>query len=114
MIYLAIPYSNQPDHKEVFKLATEIAAHLISIGLHVYSPITHCHPIHQVADLPKEFKFWRDYDFWFGDRCEAVWVVKLPGWMQSKGVTAEFQRARTKEIDVRYFEPHELLNYEVS
>lgn len=94
MIYLACPYSHpDPRVREYrFEAANWAAAKLMSEGHHVFSPISHSHPIAQYG-LPKNWDFWRDYDELFVKLCTRVVVLKLDGWRKSVGVMAEIALA---------------------
>jgi len=61
MIYLATPYSDpDPEVREFrYREVNKAAAQLISEGHHVFSPISHTHPIAQAGDLPTGWDYWR-------------------------------------------------------
>jgi hypothetical protein len=91
MIYLAIPY-NHPDpevREKRFKLANRIAGQLIKIGLGVFSPISHGHPIANEMGLGLAFETWQKIDYKLMDMCDIMLVVKTDGWKQSKGLRHE-------------------------
>ena len=96
-IYLACPYSDPSPRVRRFRfgVVTEVAGLLMADGHHVYSPITHCHPIAEAVDLPKSFDYWRAYDLTFIDHWAThLSVLTLDGWERSKGVLAEMEHAR--------------------
>lgn len=100
MIYLAGPYSH-PDHHvrcERFRALTELAARLLKIGINVYSPITHSHPMTEFLDLPTGWEFWERVDREYINRCELMLVATLDGWKQSVGVQAEIVIAKKLNI----------------
>ena len=64
MIYLACPYSD-PDPEvrhDRFMKANRQAALLMAEGLHVFSPISQCHPIALQGRLPTDWNYWKEYD----------------------------------------------------
>ena len=64
MIYLACPYSH-PDRTvrlARFDAANRAAGALMREGYHVFSPISHTHPIAEACELPLDFSFWEQYD----------------------------------------------------
>ena len=94
-VYLATPYSHAKPTVRVqrFNKINEVAAKLMAEGIHVYSPISHTHPIAEAGDLPKGWDFWEQYDRHFIAWCDEVWVYCGEGWQESKGVQAEMRIA---------------------
>jgi len=95
-IYIASPYTSS-DPVEViqrYEAVLKFAAEQVNKGLVVYSPIVHCHPMAVQYELPKDFKFWEEFDKAMIDACTEVWVLTLHGWSASKGVAMEIQHAR--------------------
>ena len=68
----------------------------------VYSPISHSHPIAVQCDLPLDYDHWEEADKAFIDWCDAVYVVRIPGWKKSTGVTKEIEYARSQGKGVIY------------
>ena len=103
LIYLAVPYLH-PDPKvrqRRFEQANRVAAELMRAGVHVFSPISHVHPIAQHG-LPIGWDFWEAYDRRFVSVCKAMVVLQLRGWEQSKGVQSEIQIMRSLGRPVFY------------
>lgn len=94
MIYLASPYSHpDPAVREVrFQAACRKAAEMIRYGIIVFSPIAHAHPI-AAHGLPGGWAFWVEYDRAFIEMCAEMWVLRLNGWRESRGVQAEIEVA---------------------
>ncbi|RKY70130.1 MAG: hypothetical protein DRP97_04255 [Candidatus Latescibacterota bacterium] len=94
-IYLASPYSAiNPAIREARHLSVcRKAGELMRAGYIVFSPIAHSHPIAEVCELPKDWEFWKKYDKTFIDWCDELWILMLPGWKTSKGVSAEVELA---------------------
>lgn len=78
-------------------------------GLHVYSPIVHCHQLALLADLPKDNAFWREYNLIMLTAAETMGVLMLPGWQDSLGVADEIKSANTLRTTILYIEPKEKL-----
>ena len=95
VIYLASPYSHpKPEVREWrYERACEVAALLMSDGHLVYSPIAHSHPLTRHG-LPTNWEYWRAMDEAMLSMCQALVVVRLSGWEQSRGVQAELSLAR--------------------
>ena len=105
-IYLATPYSD-PDPAVMesrFDTACRVAGALMAKGHLVFSPIAHTHPIAVRCELRREWEFWQRYDYAMLMAADRLLVVKMPGWEQSKGVTAEIRIAREMAIPVEYLE----------
>ena len=105
MEYLAVPYTH-PDPKVMayrFRVATQIASKLFMAGRKIYSPISHSHPIAQYG-LPKDWEFWQEYDREMLSHCSRLIVVKMDGWLQSKGIKAEVMMAHELGIEIEFME----------
>lgn len=117
MIYLAAPYSTglDPDtdpilaQEQRFAAITEACAKLRIKGHMVYSPITMGKPMEQYLPqhLVEDHSFWMDHCYHMLELCEEVWVLTLPGWQESRGVTLEREWAWAK-VRVRYVDPYSL------
>ncbi|RIK72916.1 MAG: DUF1937 domain-containing protein [Planctomycetota bacterium] len=109
MIYLASPYGH-PDAtvREVrFQQACRAAATLMRCGIPVFSPVAHSHPIAQHG-LPTSWEFWRAVDLEYLLQCEALVLLRLPGWERSVGVRAEIALARQWGMPVIELDPKAL------
>lgn len=96
LTYLAIPYSH-PDptvREERFRLANIAAATLLNAGEQVFSPISHSHPIAEAGGLPTGFEYYEAFDMAILGICKNLVLLMIPGWSESKGVTAELEMAR--------------------
>lgn len=111
MIYLAGPYTH-PDpfirhlRHEQLRYA---AGQLMACGYHVYSPITHGHPVAEVCDLPTEWDYWMHSCLHHIGHCSQVVVLELDGWDDSVGVCTEIETARVHGVPVNYLPWGELL-----
>lgn len=103
LIYLASPYSSPSPavQEKRFQHACDAAAHFIREGRFVFSPIAHTHPISSWG-LPGDWKFWSEFDRMMIERCDELWVLRLPGWGRSVGVAAEVKTASELAMVVRY------------
>ena len=107
LVYLATPYTHtDPEIQEARFMAVNIkAGELMAQGVHVFSPISHTHPIAQASELPTNWEFWKQYDFAILVHCCKVIVLCLHGWRESVGVAAEIAMAKELGIPVEYHEP---------
>lgn len=96
MIYIASPYShpNPGVRQERYLLVRLYTARLLAAKSWCYSPIVHCHDLANAHDLPTDAAYWLEYDFHVLERCDALHVLSLPGWEDSKGVQAEIAHWR--------------------
>lgn len=102
--YLATPYTLfDKGLEQAFIEAAEITAKLLKRGLFVFSPIAHSHCVasHGAMD-PKDHALWMPLDMAILDRCDALLVVMMPGWRESRGVTEEIARATETGKPVTY------------
>ncbi len=103
MIYLASPYSH-PDEavrEQRYELACEATATLLKLGLVVFSPIVHGHPLVKYG-LATGFAGWEEIDREYISRCDELVVLMIDGWRESEGVRAEVEVAHEFRKCVRY------------
>ena len=106
LVYLAVPYSH-PDERvrqERYEAVTKAAGFLMNEGYIVFSPITHCHHIKQICDLPTGWEYWEAFDRAYLKHCSKLIVLKLHGWEDSVGVNAEIDIAKEMGIEIEYMD----------
>ena len=106
VIYLSTPYTH-PDPEIVdarYTAALEITARFIKAGIVFFSPIVHSHPL-VPYQMPSDWAHWRNIDLAYLERCDALYVAKLPGWEKSVGVRAEILAAQNLGMPVLFFDP---------
>ena len=110
LIYFASPYSSKNPASDVklfeenyrYERVMSIAAYHMRLGVHVFSPIVHCHPMACKFGLPKDWEYWQTYLKLMLARCDELWVVMLDGWKESVGVQAEIDLAVELGIGIKY------------
>lgn len=110
MIYLACPYSHENVDviRRRYELVTKVAGWLMMpdypLGRYVvFSPITHSHPIAEMSNIPQfDWEFWQYQDFEMIRRCDELWVLGIPGWRESTGVTDELKLAKELRMTRRW------------
>lgn len=105
LTYLTCPYSHRdPAVLEArFSHATRACAWLISeFGWNCFSPITHSHPLHQLANMRGDWAFWSKIDYDYLNLSERLVNLMLPGWQDSVGVTAENKIMRGLQRPILY------------
>lgn len=92
LAYLATPYSKYKngDLNAAFIDASKLAARLLTIGVKVYSPIAHTHPlaIHGGLD-PLDHAIWLPFDETMMNVSNVLIVAHMEGWRESFGITHE-------------------------
>lgn len=100
LAYLASPY-NHPSpavrHRR-FVDACVAAGRLLKVGINVYSPIAHTHPIAELVELGKGWKFYCEFDLAVLSRCNLMFILQIEGWIDSVGMNAEASYARDNGI----------------
>jgi len=106
LVYLATPYSHpEAAIREMrFEEVNRVAADMMRRGEHVFSPISHTHPIALAGDLPKGWDFWQDYDRAILSSCYKLVVLMQDGWRESVGVQAEISIARDMGLPVEFMD----------
>lgn len=102
--YLAVPFShrNHTVKWNRFVACTKVAARMTESGITVFSPITHSAPMELLAGVKGTWDMWRVHDFRYIGCCKEMFVLCLPGWESSLGVTAEREHATELGMPVYY------------
>ncbi|HCE08748.1 MAG TPA: hypothetical protein DEQ40_09145 [Oxalobacteraceae bacterium] len=103
-VYVATPYSKYDGGLDAaFVEACKATAELIRRGIAAYSPIAHTHPvaIHGCID-PLDHDRWMALDAAMMDAASELYVIKMPGWDQSKGVAIEIETFRAAGKPIRF------------
>ncbi len=108
-IYLASPYTAYRDDgsldailmSERHKFVTECFANLVKAGLTIYCPITMTHPV-DILSNGLGATFWYEFGKPFLQHMSMLFVLMLPGWEKSEGVTGEIEVAISRKIPIVY------------
>ncbi|RPI88718.1 MAG: DUF1937 family protein [Chloroflexi bacterium] len=94
-IYLAGPFYHKcPAIMEMrFLMLNYKAGELIRDGHIVFSPISHSWPIQKEGLTEHTHEVWLKQDYAFIEWCDELWVLDLPGWEESFGVSREVEYA---------------------
>lgn len=101
MIYLAQPFKhNDPEVMENrYKFAVDFTAKKHERGYRIYSPIVHSYHLNQAFKKgPKDFSFWRIFDFHMLSKADQLWILTMDGWRESEGVQTEMDFAKALGI----------------
>lgn len=107
LIYVASPYSHDDEsvREARFVEVCKASALLLSLGLKVFCPIAHTHPIIKHGNMGYGFEHWKELDALMVYKSDLLLVLMLPGWQLSKGVAAECEMARCCGIGVLHRPP---------
>ena len=111
LYYFAHPYTvkdvngrnNHYSEKLNFKLSAIRAGKLLESGWNVYSPITHCHPIHIANNnfiYNEEYKLWMKLDQLIIENTRFNGIILAPGWEKSSGCVAEKELFESKSLEI--------------
>lgn len=111
LVYLASPYTHKDKAVEVQRYEAVLAAWRWLLennaDYHYFVPII---PSHQLCvggrTLPGDWKFWAAFDSMMISRCDEFWVLTLPGFKESVGVTAERKLAAELGLPIRFLVPN--------
>ena len=106
-IYLASPYTheNHKVMKERVEAVTDATMALLKRGLFVFSPVVATAQLESRGE-PKEG--WYRYCLWLLGHFEKLWVLKLDGWDESRGIQLELAFAMGKGIQTQYIEKDDI------
>lgn len=116
MIYLCSVYSYRPNgltdeqYSDLMdkraNYAAKRCAELMVDGddKSVFCPIAHCHKMARDNNLPREWDFWKGVDTGFVLKSDAVYVLKMPYWNKSVGISAELDLAIEHMIPIHFLE----------
>lgn len=109
LIYLMSPYTHEKESvmEWRYEQALYVTAKLLSMDIHVYSPIVHCHELAKRHDLPREVFFWEDYNKTMMERATEFYVLLLPGHDTSPGIKKERAYAEDNGIKVTEISPED-------
>lgn len=111
MIYLASPYTHKDkDVVHARVLETQRAAVKLWVGYEkvIFSPILHWHHAAIDNDLPTDAESWHAYNSAMMRRCDALYILPLDGWEQSKGMKAEIELAEQLNLPIVTLNPNTL------
>lgn len=110
--YLATPYTRYPEGIEAAFIGASIgAATLIKLGVAVFSPIAHTHPvgIHGGID-PMDLDLWLKVDRPLMNAAHGLIVFKMESWETSRGVEHEVEVFGRAGKPIEYVSPLQLDN----
>jgi hypothetical protein len=101
LIYIASPYTSDLKgtfgldlQRTRFEAAAAFSLKMMSEGFNVFSPIVYGHTLAMIGRLPTDAQFWWQYNIDYLRHADGIFVLRLPGWDQSKGMQAELRQAK--------------------
>jgi hypothetical protein len=113
MIYVASPYSADKKlevntrkalEAKRFQDVLKFVYALTKQGYVAFSPIVYYHPLALIGNLPGDAEYWWQINSNYLRFAEALFVLHLPNWDQSKGVQLEMKVAKTLNIPTLHFD----------
>ena len=104
MIYLASPFTHKDKaiQRERYKLVLALTEKLIQKEWLVFSPIVYGWAMTGIAT---DYKSWAGFNDEMILLCDELWVLTIPGWAESRGVSHECKLARECWKTVRWIGP---------
>ena len=106
LIYIASPYNHELDSVRIqnYEKVSSLAAKLVAEGHVALSPITYGHTLLEFHQMPYDWQFWSNFCISFLAKSDELWVYKIEGWDQSRGVEEEIQYALKNNITIKYID----------
>lgn len=105
-VYVATPYSKYDAGIDAaFVEACKVTAEFIRRGIPAYSPIAHTHPVALHGRMnPLDHEIWMPADAPMMAAASELWVIKMPGWIDSKGIAIEVDAFRKDGKPVHFID----------
>jgi hypothetical protein len=115
LIYLASPYSHTSTciREDRYQAALKCTSWLIENGFWVFSPIVHSHNLPCNSGDRISFEFWEEFDTETITRMDELWVLDIPGVLESKGVRAEIEIAKLQSKKIMVVIPLNNGSYDI-
>lgn len=105
-VYLASPYSHRDPVVVTSRYVTAVyatAALQTAYPTHnIFSPIVNSHPLADMGKLRGDWQFWKALDTDHIENNHEIWVLEIPGWRESTGVTEEILIGKSLAMPIRY------------
>ena len=107
LCYLATPYTKYATgHEMAFRDAARLASRIQELGINVYSPIVHGHPMCSHGVLPAaDYSVWRLVNLVMMKRTDALLIGQLPSWTYSSGIRDEVHEFKMQHKPIFYIDP---------
>jgi hypothetical protein len=95
VIYLASPYHAGTEGGNYGLITVNVMrtqhfiARALTAGHCLFSPIVHCHELSRNWGMPDDYEFWWNYNRHMLTLASELWILTLPGYLQSRGIAQE-------------------------
>jgi hypothetical protein len=105
--FLASPYSHRDRdiRRRRYHDTNRAVAWLWQRRLWTFSPIVHCHHMTEDFGFDTEASAWVDYNTAMMEASNGLFMLRLGGWTDSAGVRAEYNLARSLNLDTHIILP---------
>lgn len=105
MIYIASPYSSPilEAQQQRFEAVREFTRRMFKLGFAPFSPIVYAHEMARGNALPTDAQSWLVFNSQILRHAEAMYVLDLTGWQNSKGVTTEIKQCTALFIPIVHY-----------
>src|SRR5690554_3002649 len=102
MIYVASPYSSDDPviREKRYELVAQFTKNMLEAGFVAFSPIVYGHQLAQRFGMKTDYQTWLNLNVGILRKCEAMYLLKLTGWEESKGVALELKMCEILHIPV--------------
>lgn len=110
LVYLAGPYSHPDKHVQQIREVLHNDYTFLIYDVYkqpVFGPITQSAVLAENYNLSGAYDYWKQMDRMMVRKCDAVWVIAIPGWKESIGVTDELNLARKLKKEILFIEEKE-------
>lgn len=114
MIYVASPYSHPDSWVQArrYILVREFVHDKMKQNFNIFSPICYGHQFTRDFRWDGSAETWKSFNDWALSNSSALWVLKIRGWEESKGVQAEIGWwEANRHTHVSYFDPPRFEGY---
>jgi hypothetical protein len=106
LVYLASPLTHKDEtvRQERSRAAAQACGWLMSNyqDIHFFSPVVYTHLLGSECTLPYQWEFWAKLDECMISRCQEIWVLTIPGFKTSVGVSAEREIAKRLGVPIKF------------
>jgi Domain of unknown function (DUF1937) len=115
-VYLASPYSHADARvvRERYLAAERATAWLLNRRIWTFSPIVHCHSLAEAYGLPTDADFWRSFNEAMLERSDALWILGIEGWQESRGIIHEADCANRLKLPIKFMSPESNTSFTIS
>jgi len=106
MIYVASPFTdpNPLVEEKRYHQALDYTNGLLNKGYVAFSPIVYGYQFHRKHGRSGDYETWLQLNNTMLFSAEEMHILKIPGWISSKGIAHEIQFAYRHDVPTKYVE----------